>query len=51
MAANALSTVDHPDRAVIVATIDDAEHFSEEERARIIASYPPHEREDRKSVV
>ena len=28
-------------------TIDDAEHYSPEERAKIIASYPPHEREAR----
>jgi hypothetical protein len=42
-----LITGAHPDRAVIMATIDDAEHFSPEERARIIASYPPHEREAR----
>jgi hypothetical protein len=37
----------NPDRIVIVATIDDAEHFSEEMRAKIIASYPAHEREAR----
>lgn len=37
----------NPDRAVIVATIDDAEHFSPEERARIIASYPSYERDAR----
>jgi phage terminase large subunit-like protein len=36
-----------PDRHVTTMIIDDAEHFSEEERARIIASYPPHEREAR----
>jgi phage terminase large subunit-like protein len=36
-----------PDRTVITMTIDDAEHFTPEERARIIASYPPHEREAR----
>lgn len=35
------------DRAVITMTIDDAEHYTPEERARIIASYPPHEREAR----
>lgn len=34
-------------RAVTRMTIDDAEHFTEEERAEIIASYPPHEREAR----
>ena len=33
----------HPDRAVITATINDAAHFSAEDRARIIASYPKHE--------
>lgn len=35
------------DRADICMTIDDAEHYTEEERARIIASYPEHEREAR----
>lgn len=34
-------------RAVIRMTIDDAEHYSPEQRAAIIASYPPHEREAR----
>ena len=28
-------------------TINDAEHFSEADKRRIIASYPPHERETR----
>lgn len=28
-------------------TIDDVEHYSDEEKARIVASYPPHEREAR----
>jgi hypothetical protein len=37
----------HPDRVVIQATIEDADHFSVEERARIAASYPAHEREAR----
>ena len=37
----------HADRADIVMTIDDVAHISEEERARIIASYPEHEREAR----
>jgi hypothetical protein len=37
----------NPDRIVIYATIEDAEHFSPEERARIIASYPAHERDAR----
>lgn len=36
-----------PDRKVITMTIDDAEHYTAEERAKIIASYPPHEREAR----
>lgn len=35
------------DRAVVNMTIDDAEHYTPEERARIIASYPPHELEAR----
>ncbi|WP_255877963.1 terminase large subunit domain-containing protein [Sinorhizobium fredii] len=34
-------------RTVVTMTIDDAEHYSAEERARIIASYPAHEREAR----
>src|SRR5262249_41254433 len=36
-----------PDRHVTTMTIDDVEHFSAEERARIIASYPRHELEAR----
>lgn len=32
---------------VTFMTIDDAEHYTEEERAAIIAAYPPHEREAR----
>src|SRR5690606_11178198 len=36
-----------PDRSVTRMTIEEAPHFSEEERARIIAAYPPHEREAR----
>lgn len=38
---------DSRDRQVINMTIDDAEHYSKEDRDRIIASYPPHEREAR----
>lgn len=38
---------DSDDRAVITMTIDDALHYTPEERAKIIASYPPHEREAR----
>lgn len=37
----------NPDRTVVTMTIDDAEHYSPEERARIVASYPAHEREAR----
>jgi phage terminase large subunit-like protein len=36
-----------PDRLDINMTIDDVEHYTPEERARIIASYPAHEREAR----
>lgn len=35
------------DRTVVKMTIEDAEHYSPEERAKIIASYPAHEREAR----
>jgi phage terminase large subunit-like protein len=38
---------DSADRIVTSMTIDDAEHYTPEERAKIIASYPPHEREAR----
>ena len=34
-------------RAVVIMTIDDAEHYTPEERANIIASYPEHERDAR----
>lgn len=34
-------------RSVTSMTIDDAEHYTEEQRAQIIASYPAHEREAR----
>lgn len=34
-------------RVVIRMTIDEAEHFTPEKRAEIIASYPPHERDAR----
>ena len=36
-----------PDRAVTTMTIDDADHYTPEQRQRIIDSYPPHEREAR----
>ncbi|OCO98900.1 MULTISPECIES: terminase family protein [unclassified Ensifer] len=35
------------DRTVVTMTIDDAEHYSPEERAKIVASYPAHEKEAR----
>lgn len=35
------------DRHVTTMTIDDAEHIAPEQRAKIIAGYPPHEREAR----
>lgn len=38
---------DSPDRQVVTMTIDDAGHYTPEARAKIIASYPPHEREAR----
>lgn len=37
----------HPDRSVTNMTIDDVEHYSAEQKRRIIDSYPPHEREAR----
>ena len=36
-----------PDRAVTIMTIEEAKHFSEEERATVIAGYPAHERDAR----
>jgi phage terminase large subunit-like protein len=36
-----------PDRSITTMTINDAEHYTQEERDRIIASYPAHEREAR----
>jgi len=35
------------DRSVTTMTIEDVGHFSDEDKARIIASYPPHEKEAR----
>lgn len=35
------------DRAVVTMTIEDAEHYTPEERQKIIASYPAHERDAR----
>lgn len=37
----------HKDRAIINMTIDDVLHYSEEQRQRVIDSYPPHELEAR----
>ena len=36
-----------PDRSITRMTLDDVEHYCEEEKARIIASYPAHELEAR----
>jgi phage terminase large subunit-like protein len=36
-----------PDRATVTMTIEDALHYTAEERQKIIDSYPPHEREAR----
>lgn len=36
-----------PDRHVTYMTIDDAEHYTPEQRAAIVAAYPAHEREAR----
>jgi phage terminase large subunit-like protein len=36
-----------PDRHVVTMTIDDVAHFTPEERAKIVSSYPAHEREAR----
>lgn len=38
---------DNADISVTSMTIDDVAHYSAEDKARIIASYPPHEREAR----
>jgi phage terminase large subunit-like protein len=38
---------ENQDRVVTTMTIDDAGHYTPEERERIVASYPPHEREAR----
>jgi phage terminase large subunit-like protein len=36
-----------PDRSVTTMRIEEAEHYTPEQRAQIIAAYPPHEREAR----
>lgn len=38
---------DSADRSVTTMTIDDAEHYTKEQREQIVASYPAHEREAR----
>lgn len=38
---------ENPDRTTINMTINDVDHYNAEEKARIIASYPEHEREAR----
>lgn len=40
-------TESSPDRSVTNMTIDDVDHYSDEEKRRIIESYPAHEREAR----
>lgn len=42
---------DHPDRGMVLMTIDDVEHYTEEEKRRIIEAYPEHEREARANGV
>ena len=37
----------NPDRSFVTMTIHDVDHYTDEDRARIIASYPPHERKAR----
>lgn len=41
----------HPDRALVSMTIYDVDHYTPEQRATIIASYPAHEREARANGV
>jgi phage terminase large subunit-like protein len=36
-----------PDRSVTTMTLDDVDHYTDEEKAKIAASYPAHEREAR----
>jgi phage terminase large subunit-like protein len=36
-----------PDRHLVQMTIDDAEHFGDEQRQRVVAGYRPHERDAR----
>lgn len=37
----------HPDRHITNMTINDVEHYSDEQKKQIIEAYPPHEREAR----
>jgi phage terminase large subunit-like protein len=41
----------HPDRGMVLMTIDDVGHYTEEEKRRIIEAYPEHEREARANGV
>ena len=38
---------DHPDRGMVLMTIDDVGHYTQEEKNRVISAYPEHEREAR----
>lgn len=38
---------EHPDRSITNMTIDDVEHYSADQKRKIIAAYPAHEREAR----
>lgn len=38
---------DHPDRNMVLMTIDDVGHYTEEDKRKIIEGYPEHEREAR----
>lgn len=40
-----------PDRHVTTMTIEDAEHYTPEQRAKVVAAYPAHEREARANGV
>lgn len=40
--------VQHPDRVMVHMSLDEAEHFTEEEKQKRIAGYPSHERDARR---
>ena len=44
---NSFTNADHPDRAIVTMTLDEAEHFSAEEKVRRFAGYKQHERDAR----